>query len=212
MYCGWVLSTFGLEQIRSPHMCSSSKKGSEEAILLDMGEYLLLPKGSPRPSILTPEMLGLQQPSGGIFARAASAIGSTSRTASKAQSESRHKWTTAPPQTHSGGCSPRGNKLVSSRQDSASRRDSRRAAVGGTVIVHIEEEGSTLPRMIPLARPILPLQRMRLFQILSPVTVSRGRYFGIHLTLKPDWIQVDRPYFDAPGIQSSSKSMFMSMS
>ena len=161
-----------------------------------MGEYLLFPKGSPRPTILSPEMLGLEQPSVGIFARAASAIGGTSRAASTAQSVSRfrRRSAAAPPQTQSGGSSPRGdNKVDSPRRRSASRNGS---SGGGRVTVLIDEE-------VPLPCPVLPLQKMRLFQILSPATVARGRYFGNHLTIKPDWIQVDRPYFDAPGMNLS---------
>ena len=42
-------------------------------------------------------------------------------------------------------------------------------------------------------------QRFKLYQILSPRMAHRGRIFGSKLVLKDEWAQVDVPYFLAPG-------------
>ena len=41
---------------------------------------------------------------------------------------------------------------------------------------------------------------LQLYQVLAPCLVARARVFGSSLALKEDWIPVDAPYFDAPGV------------
>jgi hypothetical protein len=40
---------------------------------------------------------------------------------------------------------------------------------------------------------------LRVYQVLSPVLEDRGPYFGAHLALKEEWLEVDSPYYEAPG-------------
>lgn len=42
-------------------------------------------------------------------------------------------------------------------------------------------------------------QVVRLYQVLAPSLVGRGRVFGSKLALKHEWQALDVPYFDAPG-------------
>lgn len=42
-------------------------------------------------------------------------------------------------------------------------------------------------------------QVVRLYQVLAPSLVGRGRVFGSRLALKDEWQALDVPYFDAPG-------------
>ena len=44
-------------------------------------------------------------------------------------------------------------------------------------------------------------QRMRLYQVLAPSLLARGRIFGGKLALKAEWLALDSPYFSAPGEQ-----------
>lgn len=53
------------------------------------------------------------------------------------------------------------------------------------------------PRGAPLGRG----QRMRLYQVLAPSQLARGRIFGGKLALKEEWLALDSPYFNAPGEQ-----------
>ena len=40
---------------------------------------------------------------------------------------------------------------------------------------------------------------LRLFQVLNPDLVARGRHFGTRVALGNQWKRLDMPYFDAPG-------------
>ena len=51
--------------------------------------------------------------------------------------------------------------------------------------------------------------QLRIFQILSPNMVWRGRVFGTFLALKPDdWKPVDASYFDAPGVKQCGAELY----
>ncbi|KAG1677749.1 hypothetical protein FOA52_001061 [Chlamydomonas sp. UWO 241] len=43
--------------------------------------------------------------------------------------------------------------------------------------------------------------RLRLYQVLAPSLVGRGRHFGSATSLKSEWVCVDQPYFSAPGVE-----------
>ena len=47
---------------------------------------------------------------------------------------------------------------------------------------------------------------LRLYQILSPSLVERGRLFGSKLALKDEWVKIDSSYFDAPGTLNAALS------
>ncbi|GAX78739.1 hypothetical protein CEUSTIGMA_g6176.t1 [Chlamydomonas eustigma] len=46
-------------------------------------------------------------------------------------------------------------------------------------------------------------QIMRIYQVLAPSLVSRGHVFGSKLSLKEEWVCVDEPYFNAPGVATA---------
>ena len=45
----------------------------------------------------------------------------------------------------------------------------------------------------------LLLRALHLYQLLAPSMVARGCYFGSRLSLKPEWRQLDRDFYQAPG-------------
>ena len=55
------------------------------------------------------------------------------------------------------------------------------------------------------AEDALPLSvhHLHLYQVLAPSLVARGRLFGSELALGAEWLQLDPPYFSAPGEASS---------
>ena len=53
------------------------------------------------------------------------------------------------------------------------------------------------------------LRRLKLFQILSPGLVGRAKVFGSKLALKEEWVCIDPPYFNAPGVNVDSRVRMM---
>ncbi|GAX78738.1 hypothetical protein CEUSTIGMA_g6175.t1 [Chlamydomonas eustigma] len=51
---------------------------------------------------------------------------------------------------------------------------------------------------------------LRLYQVLAPSLKSRGQIFGSKLRLKPGWVCVDEPYFNAPGLVNASSERLLS--
>ena len=63
--------------------------------------------------------------------------------------------------------------------------------------------GLPSPSSFPLPLPSPPLQEeppLKLYQILPPSLAGRAKVFGNKLALKDDWLCVDQPYFNAPGV------------
>ena len=61
-------------------------------------------------------------------------------------------------------------------------------------------EPSSIPTILKQSDLEDSMRLLSLYQVLSPkLSLSRGRSFGNTLRLKPEWIQVDGGYFDAPG-------------
>ena len=47
------------------------------------------------------------------------------------------------------------------------------------------------------------VRHLHLYQVLAPSLVARARFFGSELALGAEWLQLDPPYFSAPGEASS---------
>ena len=43
------------------------------------------------------------------------------------------------------------------------------------------------------------VRHLHLYQVLAPSLVARARFFGSELALGAEWLQLDPPYFSAPG-------------
>ena len=156
---------------------SSTRKGGEDATLLDMGEYVFMPKTQPMSVVLSPEFLGLEHLSAGLFSRDsftptkhfASASGPQHKAQPSLLMHRRsHVPATGSIRQHGGGPMSRSMSAIASAGRGA---------------------GAS-----PLG------QRLRMYQVLSPCQVGRGQVFGSKLVLKEEWTQLDAPYFSAPGM------------
>ncbi|GAX72947.1 hypothetical protein CEUSTIGMA_g402.t1 [Chlamydomonas eustigma] len=161
-----------LYSLRPPwYMFWRRKKRQEEAVLIDMGLYINHPSG-PLPDILTP-----------YFYPNASETWSL-----RGRSEMNHSSLINPP-VLSTLEKPTGS-IQTSPQSNVTRKSVTPHIPGVPQLqrTSLLEAGSTSSST--------HLQRM--YQVLAPNLVSRGRYFGSTLSLKDDWYCLDSPYFDAP--------------
>lgn len=154
------------------------RKGSEDATLLDMGEYVFLPKAQPLPAVLSPGFLGLEHLSIGLFSR-----DSFTPTKYFASASGAHQQPST--MMHRRSQAPAGSMI---RQHGGGPMSRSMGAI------------ASADRAVLRAGASPPCQRLRMYQVLSPSQVGRGQVFGSKLFLKDEWTQLDPPYFNAPGM------------
>ena len=209
------------------HVCSGwkEKEGrANEALLLDMGEFMLRSATGDLPEILPPrDFCGDITPSQGSWA-----------------GTSNHRVAPEPPD----GPAPAPAKEWTSDDDKKTTQGLEHVAEGGAdggkggvttqsaqlglsdgiddgdtaVVAALEHSAHSVAALPPSrifhrsggsfldsrggrGKPLAPrgLRRFKIFQVLSPNMASRGRIFGSQLALKDEWAAIDASYFEAMG-------------